>query len=94
MVVRVDELANSLDERLQAKYVRGMRGVLPALSGALGIFVALQQIAVEISHAVNTKLIACNEGRAGGISGLCARLVPCIADGTMRRSLRCLDQNP
>jgi hypothetical protein len=65
VAVGVDELPRRLDARLQAKYGRGMRVVLPALTSAFGIFVALQQIAVEISGAVSAKLAACAEGRAG-----------------------------
>lgn len=90
VAVRMDELSRMLDERLQAKYVRGMRGVLPAVTSALGIFVALQQIAIEISDAVNAKLAACNEGRAGlqlvvpctGLqSKLHAALISCLRAG-------------
>ena len=61
-VVYVHELPKCLEERLQLKYERGMRGVLPSLTSSLGIFVALQQIAVGMETAVSAKLTTC-EGR-------------------------------
>ena len=61
-VVYVDEVAKCLEEKLQRKYERGMRGVLPSLTSAVCIFVALQQSAVEMCAAISLKLKACSEG--------------------------------
>eukprot|EP00802_Teleaulax_amphioxeia_P010037 Tamp_10062.p1 GENE.Tamp_10062~~Tamp_10062.p1 ORF type:complete len:481 (+),score=139.89 Tamp_10062:1-1443(+) len=55
-VVYVDELQRRLEERLQLKYERGMRRVLPSLASSLGIFVALQQLAMDMDRAASDKI--------------------------------------
>ena len=48
--VSVEHLPKYIDERLQEKYDRGMRAVMQSLASSLGIFVALQEIAVEMNE--------------------------------------------
>jgi hypothetical protein len=67
-VVYVDELEKRLEERLQLKYERGMRRVLPSLTSSLGIFVALQQIAVGMGKVMSATIAEC-ESVSGGLFG-------------------------
>jgi hypothetical protein len=67
-VVYVDELQKRLEENLQRKYERGMRRVLPSLTSSLGIFVALQQIAVGMGKVMSATIADC-ESMSGGKFG-------------------------
>lgn len=67
-VVYVDELQKRLEEHLQRKYERGMRHVLPSLTSSLGIFVALQQIAVGMGEVMSATIAEC-ETMSGGKFG-------------------------